>query len=75
MSRKPNEFLKNIVGRPVVVKLTNGIEYRGVLACFDGFLNVAIEQTEEFEAGVKKLQLGDCFIRGNNVMFISAQSS
>lgn len=25
----PNEFLKQIVGRPVVVKLNNGVDYRG----------------------------------------------
>ena len=25
----PNEFLKQIIGRPVVVKLNNGVDYRG----------------------------------------------
>ena len=25
----PNEFLKQIIGRPVVVKLNNGADYRG----------------------------------------------
>ncbi|KAH9261624.1 U6 snRNA-associated Sm-like protein LSm6 [Batrachochytrium salamandrivorans] len=69
--KKPNAFLKSIVGRPVVIKLNTGVEYRGVLACLDGFLNVAMEQTEEYENGVRKAQLGDCFIRGNNVMYIA----
>ena len=27
----PNEFLKQIIGRPVVVKLNNGADYRGKL--------------------------------------------
>lgn len=27
----PNEFLKQIVGRPVVVKLNNGVDYRGTI--------------------------------------------
>ena len=27
----PNEFLKQIIGRPVVVKLNNGVDYRGKL--------------------------------------------
>ena len=32
MSRKqtPNDFLKQIIGRPVVVKLNSGVDYRGV---------------------------------------------
>lgn len=33
MSRKqtPSEFLKQIIGRPVVVKLNSGVDYRGFL--------------------------------------------
>lgn len=59
----------------MVIKLNSGVEYRGVLACLDGFLNVALEQTEEYERGIKKSQLGDCFIRGNNVMYIGAEKA
>jgi len=31
MSRKqtPSDFLKQIIGRPVVVKLNSGVDYRG----------------------------------------------
>ena len=33
MSKKqtPSEFLKQIIGRPVVVKLNSGVDYRGKL--------------------------------------------
>lgn len=48
------------------MKLNSGIEYRGVLACLDGYLNIAMEQTEEFIDGQLKAKYGDCFIRGNN---------
>ena len=27
--RKPSEFLKSVIGRPVIVKLNSGVEYRG----------------------------------------------
>jgi U6 snRNA-associated Sm-like protein LSm6 len=32
MSKKqtPSEFLKQIIGRPVVVKLNSGVDYRGL---------------------------------------------
>lgn len=55
-----------MLGRPVRVKLNSGIEYRGVLACLDGYLNIAMEQTEEYVDGQLKAKYGDCFIRGNN---------
>lgn len=38
----------------------------GVLACLDGYMNIAMEQTEEFVEGQLKAKYGDCFIRGNN---------
>ena len=71
--RSPSDFLKTVLGRPVIVKLNSGVEYRGVLACLDGFMNIAMEQTEEYESGQLKNKYGDCFIRGNNVLYISAQ--
>jgi U6 snRNA-associated Sm-like protein LSm6 len=67
--KSPSDFLKSVLGRPVDVKLNNGVEYKGVLACLDGFMNIAMEQTQEFENGQLKTQYGDCFIRGNNGRF------
>ncbi len=68
MSRKqtPSDFLKQIIGRPVVVKLNSGVDYRGVLANLDGYMNIALEQTEEYVNGQLKNKYGDAFIRGNN---------
>ena len=70
MSQKksPSEFLKLITGRPVVVKLNSGVDYRGIecicynivynyyyhagiLACLDGYMNIALEQSEEYING------------------------
>jgi small nuclear ribonucleoprotein (snRNP)-like protein len=77
ISKKPADFLKSIRGKPVIVKLSSGVDYRGVagnrehtqhlgrdqnaagslitsspvapsgiLACLDGYMNIALEQTE-----------------------------
>lgn len=70
--KKPTQFLQEIIGQNVVVKLSSGIEYRGTMACLDGFMNIALENTVEFVKGVETNTYGDCFIRGNNVLFISA---
>lgn len=62
-----------MLGRPVIVKLNNGADYRGILSCLDGYMNLAMEQTEEYIDGQLKHKYGDTFIRGNNVLYISAQ--
>lgn len=67
----PSDFLRTVLGKPVIVQLNSGVTYKGVLACLDGFMNIALEQTEEYVDGQLKNRYGDCFIRGNNVMMIS----
>ncbi|KAJ3152136.1 U4/U6-U5 snRNP complex subunit lsm6 [Irineochytrium annulatum] len=62
----PTEYLNYVLGRSVVVKLNSGVDYRGTLACLDGYMNIALEQTEEYVNGQLKNKYGDCFIRGNN---------
>jgi len=71
--KSPSDFLKLVLGRPVVVKLNSGVIYKGVLACLDGYMNIAMEQTEEYVGGQLKNKYGDAFIRGNNVLYISTQ--
>ena len=39
----------------------------------DGYMNIALEQTEEYVNGQLKKKYGDAFIRGNNVLYISRQ--
>lgn len=53
----PSDFVKGIIGRPVVVKLNSGVDYRGVLARLDGYMNIVLEQTEEYVNGNLSLRL------------------
>ena len=66
VKKSPSDFLKQVLGKPVIVQLNSGVTYRGILACLDGFMNIAMEQTEEYVDGQLKNRYGDCFIRGNN---------
>ncbi|KAF8213509.1 hypothetical protein K438DRAFT_1445348, partial [Mycena galopus ATCC 62051] len=43
----PTDFLKGVVGKCVIVRLTSGVDHRGFLSCLDGYMNIALEQTEE----------------------------
>jgi U6 snRNA-associated Sm-like protein LSm6 len=61
----PGDFVRGVVGRPVVVRLSTGSDYRGILVCLDGFMNIALEHAEEYTDGVLVSKLGDCFLRGN----------
>lgn len=87
-SGSPTDFLKGVVGKRVVVRLTSGVDYRGmsgprrragmcvhvadeffvvgILSCLDGYMNIALEQTEEHVNGRVTNKYGDAFIRGNN---------
>ncbi|KAF3574293.1 hypothetical protein F2Q69_00062190 [Brassica cretica] len=37
--------------------------YTGILACLDGYMNIAMGQTEEYVNGQLKNKYGDAFIR------------
>ncbi|KAF9234376.1 LSM-domain-containing protein [Melanogaster broomeanus] len=68
----PTDFLRGVVGNRVIVRLTSGVDYCGILSCLDGYMNIALEQTEEHVNGTITNQYRDAFIRGNNVLYISA---
>ena len=47
-------------------KENSGVDYQGILSCLDGYMNVALENTEEWVNGVMTNTYGDAFVRGNN---------
>ncbi|KAI9781412.1 MAG: U4/U6-U5 snRNP complex subunit lsm6 [Geoglossum umbratile] len=67
--KDPSGFLSEIIGAPVTVKLNSG-----ELQSVDGYMNIALEKTEEYVNGELRRSYGDAFVRGNNVMYISADS-
>eukprot|EP00762_Andalucia_godoyi_P003847 ANDGO_08491.mRNA.1 hypothetical protein len=71
--KPPHMYLSSVLGKPCVVKLSTGSEFRGVLAGIDPFMNVVMEQTEEFdENGKIRNRYGDTVIRGNNVLYVTS---
>lgn len=44
---------------------------KGTLMCLDGYMNIALENTEEYVNGTLRTRYGDAFVRGNNVLLIS----
>ena len=66
---KPEHFIASIKGRAVQVKLTDNSLYEGKFVCIDGHLNVVLEEAKEI--GGLKRTLGELFIRGNNLSYLS----
>ena len=71
----PKPFLASLTGKKVAVKLKWGMEYRGFLVSTDAYMNLQLASTEEYVDGQLKNKYGDCFIRGNNVLYLSPRSS
>jgi U6 snRNA-associated Sm-like protein LSm6 len=74
MTLSPNDFIGNLYGKTINVKLNSGLLYKGVLTALDGSMNMALENTIEcFANGEQGESYGDAFIRGNNVLYITPQ--
>lgn len=54
--------------------LNKNLPRSGVLSCLDGYMNIALEQTEEHVNGTVTNRYGDAFIRGNNGLIASLAS-
>ena len=65
------QFLNELQGKRVVVKLKWGMEYKGILKSRDQYMNFLLSNAEEWINGLKKGDVGEVLIRCNNVLYIS----
>ncbi|WPK23759.1 hypothetical protein PUMCH_001005 [Australozyma saopauloensis] len=65
----PTNFLSSVIGSTIVVKLHNGVEYKGDLQSIDGYMNVVLRSAKEYVEDFESKSFGDVFIRGNNGMY------
>lgn len=70
MPINPKPFLNSLTGKPVLVKLKWGHEYRGFLVSVDGYMNLQMANTEEYVDAQNTGNLGEVLIRCNNVLYI-----
>merc|ERR1712221_46760 len=66
----PKPFLNGLTGKPVLVKLKWGMEYKGYLVAVDGYMNLQLANSEEYIDGALAGHLGEILIRCNNVLYI-----
>ncbi|XP_034623020.1 small nuclear ribonucleoprotein F-like [Trachemys scripta elegans] len=68
LNRKP--FLNGLQGKPVMVKLKWGMEYKGYRVSVDGYTNMQLANTEEYIGGALSGHLGEVLISCNHVLCI-----
>lgn len=68
----PKPFLADLTGKVVRIKLKWGMEYQGILASSDAYMNLQLKGTEEFIDGQFAGFLGEVLVRCNNVLYIKA---
>ncbi|XP_014500596.1 probable small nuclear ribonucleoprotein F [Vigna radiata var. radiata] len=64
----PKPFLNNLTGKPVIVKLKWGMEYKGYLVSVDSYMNLQLANTEEYIEGQFTGNLGEILIRADREM-------
>ncbi|KAK2571475.1 Small nuclear ribonucleoprotein F [Acropora cervicornis] len=62
MPLNPKPFLNGLTGKPVMVKLKWGMEYKGYLVSVDGYMNLQLANTEEYQDGSMTGNLGEVLI-------------
>ncbi|KAK3737761.1 hypothetical protein QZH41_017218 [Actinostola sp. cb2023] len=67
MPLNPKPFLNSLTGKPVMVRLKWGMEYKGYLVSVDGYMNLQLANTEEFLDGALAGNLGEVLIRSVNM--------
>lgn len=66
----PKPYLNSLTGKPVIVKLKWGMEYKGYLVSVDNYMNLQLASTEEYIDGCHTGNLGEVLIRCNNVLYL-----
>ena len=59
----PKPFLNSLTGKPVMVKLKWGHEYKGFLVSTDNYMNLQLASTEEYIDGSCTGNLGEVLVR------------
>jgi len=68
---RPLDALNEARTKRVIVELKNGKQFIGDLKSFDIHINTVLTNAEEHVDGSLKRKLGQIFIRGDTIIFIS----
>ena len=70
---RPIDALNNARNKRVICELKGNKQIIGVLRAFDIHINISLEDAEERINGEVTRRLGNVFVRGDTIVFISPQ--
>ena len=70
MSEKSINFFTNIMNKQCTIKLHDGMIFKGELKLIDGLMNIVLQNAVEYINMKKESEYAECFIRGNNSLFL-----
>lgn len=68
---RPLDLLNESRNKRVILELKNGKQFVGKLKAFDIHINTVLDDAEEHAEGQLKRKIGQAFIRGDTIVFIS----
>ncbi|MBS7642273.1 ribonucleoprotein [Candidatus Bathyarchaeota archaeon] len=71
---KPMNVLAKLRNSRVKIRLKNNAEYSGVIVSCDTYMNLLLDDAEEYRDGEPKVNYGRIFIRGSNILYISFEA-
>ena len=66
----PIPFLESLKGKKISVKLKWGHEYKGILLNYDDYMNLQMQEVEEWLNDQLKGNVEEILLRCNNVLYI-----
>ena len=72
---RPLDLLNVSKGKEVLVQLKNNKMFVGTLVAFDIHVNVVLDNAREMENSETKTNLGQVFLRGDTIIFISPSTA
>lgn len=73
--KRPLAVLQKAISKKATVRLKTESEYRGRVANVDAFMNLILEDAEEFEGGRLSANYGKVIVRGDNVLYVKLENT
>jgi len=73
--KRPLAVLQKAISKKAVVRLKTDVEYRGRVSNVDAFMNLILEDAEEFEEGRLSANYGKVIVRGDNVLYVKLDNA
>ncbi len=69
-AKSPISILKKAVRKHISIMLKDGLEYRGRMVNVDSYMNIVLQDAEEYSFDTLTANYGRILLRGSNILLI-----